>query len=399
MNEGVYLFILWEKARDKQDVILKDMGKNFRILKALDVEWSQENFSRNLSRFYGEKLPDFSHKERHCGRGKFLLLVIRDESPNMENRVTSKGTSLVNTRVFDLKAKYREWTGGGHKIHCSNSLAETRHDLAMFFGLEAKSIISQVKSDETIRSVKKDLVGFDGWDSFDQLFYVLNNTSKYVVLRNFEDFPTAYTLDAHNDIDFLSDSSYDLRSIVNGVPVFNKGYRVHDRFTVGGESVLADFRYVGDGYYETEWEKRILHSRELDARGFYKPNREMYFFSLAYHALVHKRSLGEDYRKRLLTQYDALSIGEIEDHDFDGDSILLLLTRFITENQYSFTEPHDRSVYFNKKVVGIRNITFKRLFITEIKDFLRPLKSPVRLTKDIILASREIVLRLLWRFK
>ena len=32
------------------------------------------------------------------------------------------------------------------------------------------------------------IVGVDGWKDLDQLFYVLNNTVDYVILRNFEDY-------------------------------------------------------------------------------------------------------------------------------------------------------------------------------------------------------------------
>ena len=400
MEEGVYIFILWENARFEQDKILSDIDDNFTILETVDIEWSQDKFSNNISRFYGEKLPDRSHKERHCGRGGFLLVVVYDRLPVMTERETSKGNFIVNGKMFDLKDKFRKWTGGGHKIHCSNNIHETRHDLSLLFGVGAEKYYKFPQPTKNIYSLSQDLVGADGWESFEQLFYVINNTCNYVVLRNFEDFPVSYTLDSHNDIDFMTDSDIDLRSIVNGREVFNKRYRVHDKFNVGTDEVLADFRFVGDGYYDQKWQVDILKNKTLDARGFYKPDAQNYFFSLGYHALIHKRKFGKDYAIRLKTLFDKLSLDSIENKfNLEEEFVFLALKDFMKENSYSFTEPKDKSVYFNKKFVGVNNITIKRHLITEFKDFVRPLKSPIRLVKDILLFSKELFLRLIWRLK
>ena len=130
----VHLFILWENARKKENEILEDIRNNFNILGMYNIKWNKKLFSNNLSRFYGTNLPENSGKEQHCGNGDFLLVIVEDENPIYEERETSKGIQIVNINMFDKKTYYRELTGGGHKIHATNSVAETNHDLALLLG-------------------------------------------------------------------------------------------------------------------------------------------------------------------------------------------------------------------------------------------------------------------------
>ena len=123
-----HLFILWENAREKEKEILEDIKKNFEILGLYNIKWNKENFSNNLSRFYGTNLPENSGKEQHCGNGDFLLIVVGIDNPKYEERQTSKGLQIVNTNMFDKKTYYRKLTGGGHKVHATNSEVETNHD-------------------------------------------------------------------------------------------------------------------------------------------------------------------------------------------------------------------------------------------------------------------------------
>ena len=50
----LYLFIIWEKSRNKTDQILDDLREKFVIKDVYQVKWSKENFLNNLRRFYGQ---------------------------------------------------------------------------------------------------------------------------------------------------------------------------------------------------------------------------------------------------------------------------------------------------------------------------------------------------------
>ena len=68
----------------------------------------------------------------------------------------------------------------------------------------------------------RDLTGTDSWDSLQELFYVMNATVDYVVLRNFECLPEAYTLRGHGDIDLLVHDYDEAVRITCAKRVFNR---------------------------------------------------------------------------------------------------------------------------------------------------------------------------------
>ena len=85
-NKELHLMIIWKNALDKQNEILKDLEENFKVRNKYFISWSNKNYSTNLSRFYGTSLPDGCGKEEHCGRGKFLLIILEDDNPKYESR-------------------------------------------------------------------------------------------------------------------------------------------------------------------------------------------------------------------------------------------------------------------------------------------------------------------------
>ena len=122
MNRSeVHIFIIWSKACFLKEKIISDLQSQFQILDIFKVTWDKKYFSNNLTRFYGEYLPRFSGKERLCGKGPFVTVIVRDKQPIYEYRITNRGKEQVNKNIFDLKCKYRHWTGGGHKIHGTNN--------------------------------------------------------------------------------------------------------------------------------------------------------------------------------------------------------------------------------------------------------------------------------------
>ena len=96
IKKEIHLFIIWEKARYKQDLILEDLNNKFSIIDVKEITWSKFYFSSNLTRFYGENLPKGSHKENHCGNGSFLAIIVEDLGPRYNERLTTKGLEKVN---------------------------------------------------------------------------------------------------------------------------------------------------------------------------------------------------------------------------------------------------------------------------------------------------------------
>lgn len=363
-NSEVHLFLIWEKARLKEKKILEDINIHFKILNVFNIEWSQKYFSLNLTRFYGQNLPPNSHKELHCGKGAFLLIIVEDEQPIYEERNTSHGLCNVNIKMFDKKQLYRKWTGGGHKIHATDNLLEVNHNLSLLLGLNINDYLSKFPEtwDNSIKFIKADPPGTRGWNSIRELFYILNNSTEYVVLRNFEGLPDEYTMKSHGDIDLMGSNPLDLKYLINAQPVFPNTPRVLHYTIVNNEKVLFDFRYLGDNYYDIHWQKNILETRILTKEGFYRPTDENYFYSLLYHALIHKPSIANDYLDRFphLAQNAGLNKDK---YSFESlDMLKLILKNYLTQNKYQYTEPNDLSVYLNLANSEILKISIPRIF-------------------------------------
>jgi len=343
-----HLFIIWKNARYKQDEIINEINDKLRIVEVYELEWSDKYFSSNMTRFYGQKLPDRSFKEKHCGKGAFLLIICEDSSPIYSDRDTiSRDIESVNTNLFDLKQKFRNMTGGGHKIHATNNPLETDHDLTLLLGVNVKDydIVNKLTWNKEIITLKQDLVGHESWTSLEELFYVMNACEEYVVLRNFEGLPDQATIQGHDDIDFLVKNYDNVVFLLNGEKVFNKKYRVHFELTIANKKVLCDIRSVSDNYYDLSWQQNILKTRKL-LRGFYVPENENHIYSVLYHALVQKKSIAVDYAEKLGFFFGTNSISALEQK----------LTNYMQIHNYNFTEPKDLTVFYNR---GKRSIARK----------------------------------------
>lgn len=338
----LHLFIIWKNALNKKQVILDDIKKYFEIMDVYEVSWSNKEYSNNLSRFYGTSLPDDSYKEEHCGKGNFLLVIVKDNLPKHDNRMTSRGMELVNINMFDRKTYYRNITGGGHRIHATNSLDETNHDLTLLLGKNVNDYLleHQISWDGKEKHLNSDLVGSNGFDSVDEMFYVLNNCTNYAILRNYENLPDEIYVNEHNDIDLICESRENVAYALNATKAQDEKYRVQYYVNVKGNQVNFDLRYIGDKYYDCDLEKDMLKYRIYNDKGFYTLSEEYYFYTLLYHAVIHKRNFANDYIKKL----DELNV-DIEDFNLQG--LIKQLDTWMIDNRYIIEKPNDLSVYFN----------------------------------------------------
>ena len=140
MNSELHIIVIWEKGRFVQDKIIRYLKKHFIISNVYEIEWSKELFSENLSRFYGESLPNTSAKMKRIGNDKFLLVVLKDKHPVYKYRRTTSGSKVVNINMFDTKELFRHWCSGD-KVHGSNNIFETTHDLTMLLGLNTSDYL------------------------------------------------------------------------------------------------------------------------------------------------------------------------------------------------------------------------------------------------------------------
>jgi|GEM_PF-291975 len=342
MSPEIHLFIVWSSAKDFFPAIIDDISKKLLIKDVYHIEWTPELFSQNLTRFYGQSLPAGSDKENHIGTEGFYAVLVQDNNPDYQERETTKGNVSVNKNIFDLKQAYRELTGGGHKIHATNTVAESIHDIWLLLKLHHDALIEKEVWSGSLHYIKQDLLGATGWESIEDLFYSLNLLSNYIVLRNYECLPSDYFLEEHGDIDLLVESVLDTVFITNAEKVFPEDHRVHYAIKIAGETIPFDFRFVGDDYYCHSFQSQLLKNKIFNSKGFFTPSVTDYFFSLLYHALIHKPFFSNDYSKRLSILAKDAGI------EFNGGELhgILLLRNFFYKNSFHLIRPIDSSVFY-----------------------------------------------------
>ena len=354
----LHLMVLWNKARMYEHDIIEDLEKHVSIVEKIEVEWTKEKVAENFTRFYGVKLDSSSNKVKECGGGKFLLITFYDENPKYEFAETYRGFEYLNSNILNLKSKYRKLTNGGSKIHATNSIKEVNHDITLLLGLNTADYLKEYGHlSNNKRELKQDLVGANGWDSLEQLFYVLNNTSEYVVLRG-EDIIVENKITNDGDIDILSSDYLNCSYIVNGKPSINK-YRPHFLVKIKDNSVYIDLWDINNNYYDKKWCKKIFSDRVMLSNLFYTLDDENKFFELIYHCTIHKKTVREDYYSKTKVLFDRLKLDNVIDVDLypsPFDAYFILLDNFMKSNGYAYVKPIDISVYFNKNVLKYDDI-------------------------------------------
>lgn len=363
--ESIYhIMVLWSNAIDQKDYILQDLKSQFEIYKVFNVHWDKEKFLDNYTVFYAHSQKHLSFSQYrnllrgkifHCGDEDFVAIIFKDNAPVFETRKTSSGERKVNTRVFDKKTQYRELTGGGHKVHSSDDAWETNKDLTLMFGLNTEDFIQHYSPSTEVESFEGNCIGVGGYSSIQQLFYVLNNTVQYVVLRNYECLPDEYTVEGHGDIDLLVENKNYIAYLTLARPVFPESYRVYHILNIAGQDIPFDFRNVGDDYYDKSWEESILKNRIFIKSLFYVPCVEDQFYSLMYHAYIQKHEVKQDYIPKLTDLGKALGV----DYRDDQELAIKLLDHFLQENKYEYIRPQDKSVVYNVKNLQISDYALR----------------------------------------
>ena len=153
----LYLFVLWENARCAEDRIMADIGRHVSVKAVLPQRWPGDA-QAGYARFYGAKAALAAGKEKSCGSGEFLTIIVEDGNPRYGWQETSRGTEYVNLRIFLMKQRYRRWANGSHAVHATNSVRETARDIFLLTG----RTYSAWQADTSPTNVRI-LPGDDGW--------------------------------------------------------------------------------------------------------------------------------------------------------------------------------------------------------------------------------------------
>lgn len=362
MDKELHLIILWEHARYQEAQILEDVKRHFRLQACYEVTWTDTLVASNFTRFYGVNLPDKSEKERECGKGPFLLLLVWDDQPVYETRETSHGEEMVNVHLFDAKTRYRQWTRYGHKVHSTNNIKETDHDLILLLGQSYDDYLKthpEETWDGRPAPLIRNISGAHGWKNLREFFYVLNHTVDYVVLRGEENL-TPRKNRQHQDIDLLVREWQNALFVMNGQELWHfPPYR--PKMLVSTEEdgdFLLDVWMSTLGYYDAAWCRDMFATKEYTGL-YYRLNAVNAFYSRLYHGLVRKREVAQDYIPWFQKQFVQLGFDrkyQPEDFGYPMDLFYTVLQDFMDEKGYDYTNAEeDWHCYYKSRIASIKS--------------------------------------------
>ena len=134
----LHMIILWSNARYKQEQILNDIKKtHLTILECFDISWPKKVVANNYTMLYTFSKAAGIQKEKDSGSDNFLIIMVLDKFPKYSMEKSPSGSLECNNQLlYQLKHKYRRWTGiDKYAIHATSSPAETDHDLRLLLGI------------------------------------------------------------------------------------------------------------------------------------------------------------------------------------------------------------------------------------------------------------------------
>ncbi len=185
------------------------------------------------------------------------------------------------------------------------------------------------------------------WACLYDVLDMMNQVSSCLILRNYEDITNdQYYMDGHDDIDFLCDNP---KAIMKALDVRKNVFwksKDHYYVKIAGKDVKIGLRYLGDDYYDRLWEKSALDNKVKLNDHFFVMDKENYFYSLLFHALLQKKKLSDDYKKRLISMGNDIGLELKGDSDFHK-----CLFDYMRKMNYSVVYPKDITVSINYKKV------------------------------------------------
>jgi len=129
----LHLFVIWSAAMPLAGRMLADMARRLEIVwrREFPIEGRARDFYR---RFYAHMRLDGRRKEKSCGKGQYMVVVVRDSAPE---HVKGPNGIEVNRTMLELKTRYREWALRGYRVHSTLTSTEFDHDVSMLTGHSA----------------------------------------------------------------------------------------------------------------------------------------------------------------------------------------------------------------------------------------------------------------------
>ncbi|UJP64178.1 hypothetical protein [Mongoliitalea daihaiensis] len=389
-------FAIWRDSFPFLEEIRVYLNDNFEVLSETKIIWSEDNLHDNAARLYEAPIYSNIKKSKRrsghlakIGSNEFIAFVVLDLYPDYGYEVSvSKNIELSNRNVIKAKYQFRDWVknqgGPSYAIHSTNNIQEFCFQAPLVFGYQLlKKIIGKEKLIPS--ELNKDLEGAVGWDSYLDLFNMLNLGADYLILRNFESLPDE---NPEADLDLLTDNYQRLASLIGMEQSPTKPYK--GVIIVAGEEVKIDIRFLGDEYFPAKWQQSMLSNKIFNGLLFH-PRYDDYFFSLLYHCKIHKFQVKPTYNVKLSNLARQLQLTWFTPSQLDDDyNMGKILAGYFKSHQLIYQNPIDDAVGKNRSMIP---------YLPQSKDRVPQEKIKMKVKRKLIAILPKNIISLLQKIK
>ncbi|MAG24892.1 hypothetical protein CMI47_04860 [Candidatus Pacearchaeota archaeon] len=204
---------------------------------------------------------------------------------------------------------------------------------------------------------------------------IFKELQTYVVLRGYDDLHYKIpNLKKGEDIDLLIKNKNDIKDICGS-----------NIIKINNKPIKFDRRFIGDGYYDSNWERNMLLTR-IPNYFFYVLNEENNYYATLYHSLIHKGVVAKKYKNlyRLLEEKM-----EIKIENEDPLQRYYHLLKFMIKNKYQFVRASDKGVGFFKDKYNLNLFLIRKWGMNEkvVGNILSEIKGAGYKVLDIFLTT------------
>ncbi len=265
IDEDYQFFWIWPAGRYADEEILSEIRREFDVLALVEVSWPQEYAARCFNRIYARNLHNSWSREMSAGSGDSLLVIVQDHKPNYDYVRSASGTvKFANIGCVRIKESLRALAGQdyGYAVHSSINRQEFLRDMLLVLGPVVLSKLlcdarAERRESRTVTGfrVVEPLIGHHGWESWNQLFSILELIEPFVVLSSKEDLNLCET---SGDVDVLTENIWSFAAVANAELQQIGSSKPRFIIEVAGARRLLDLREPGDGDMPVVWQERLL---------------------------------------------------------------------------------------------------------------------------------------------
>jgi hypothetical protein len=342
----IHLFVLWAAALAHADAIYDDLQQHFDLVDSVRVHWRPEAFEENLLRLYGSSLAQRTEKMASVGVDPFHVLVVRDRAPAYGPRRRSWGIGPANVHTYDAKARYRQWAGGGSRVHATLDVREAERDVFMLLGRRLDELVDAPAVPwmrEPYRESNDDIVGAPHWDSLRQLLTALEVCVPHVVLWRRPRTSRGEVLT------LLVDERERAATVAAGWGGLGASRSVE--CSAAGERVVLDLRETGDGTLDREWQRAVLRHPLRRGDGSLAPGADDDGYIRLHELVTDARDRDPEVEEIRPALPDSLPPGDYADPTFAR----AVLEEFMLRTGYGYATPAAGGIRPSPAVLGRRS--------------------------------------------